>query len=89
MERSVRLLVWNICKGTSWQANRDLNLPISKYFNTNHVLEKMSLVTPPCAVRLPGSADAFAGAVEVAQVSGQMPKEQLCLLMYVDGLFRL
>lgn len=44
---------------------------------------------PPCVLWLLSFADAFTGAVKVDQMNGQMPKKQLCLLMYIDCLFRL
>lgn len=43
----------------------------------------------PCVLWLPSSADVFTGAVKVDRMNGQMPKKQLCLLMYIDCLFRL
>lgn len=47
-----------------------------------------SLVFPSCILWLLNSADVFARADKVDQMNGQMPKNQLCLLMYIDCLFR-
>lgn len=43
----------------------------------------------PCVLWLLSFAVVFTGAVKVDQMNGQMPKKQLCLLMYIDCLFRL
>lgn len=48
----------------------------------------MSLRVPPSVLWLLSFADVFAGAVKVGQMNGQMPEKQLCLLMYIDCLFR-
>lgn len=42
-----------------------------------------------CVLWLLSSADVFAGAVKVDPMNGQTPKKTLCLLMYIDCLFRL
>lgn len=44
---------------------------------------------PTCVLCVLIFADTFARAVKVDQMNGQMPKKQLCLLMYIDCLFRL
>lgn len=46
------------------------------------------MVFPTCVLWLLDFTDVFAGADEVDQINGQMPKNQLCLLMYIDYLFR-
>lgn len=45
-------------------------------------------MVPPSVLWSLNFADVLAGAVKVDQMNGQMPKKQLCLLMYVDCLFR-
>lgn len=45
-------------------------------------------MVPPSVLWSLSFADVLAGAVKVDQMNGQMPKKQLCLLMYVDCLFR-
>lgn len=45
-------------------------------------------MVPPSVLWLLSFANVFAGAVKVDQMNGQMPKKQLCLLMYIDCLFR-
>lgn len=44
---------------------------------------------PSCVLWLLSVADVFARAVKVDQMNGQMPTKQLCLLIYIDCLFRL
>lgn len=46
-------------------------------------------MVPPCVLWFLSSADVFVRTVKVHQMDGQMPKKQLCLLMYIDCLFRL
>lgn len=45
-------------------------------------------MVPPSVLWLLSFAGVLAGAVKVDQMNGQMPTKQLCLLMYMDCLFR-